>query len=123
MEDPGALAERLGPEVFGRILAHAMTVPDTYLHWDELRHREPPEGLDHEAWWFSLKRGRMRGAHALRHRDTVYTIQSHRRSHNVAYATARSDLLSLTRLGFLEQHKMGRAMSFRPAADLEKHLG
>ena len=69
MEDPGALAERLGPEVFGRILAHAMTVPDTYLHWDELRHREPPEGLDHEAWWFSLKLGRMRGARPLPLRD------------------------------------------------------
>ena len=66
---PGALAERLGPEVFGRILARAMTLPDTYLHWDELRHREPPEGLDHEAWWFSLKRGRMRGARPLPLRD------------------------------------------------------
>ncbi len=65
MEDPGALAGRLGPEIFGRILTHAMKAPDAYLHWDELRHREPPGGLDHETWWFSLKLGRLRGARPL----------------------------------------------------------
>ncbi len=30
-------------------------VKDAYLHWDELRHREAPEGLDHETWWFCVK--------------------------------------------------------------------
>ena len=30
-------------------------VKDSYLHWDELRHREPPEGLDHERWWLGLR--------------------------------------------------------------------
>lgn len=25
-----------------------------YLHWDELRHRTPPTGLSHEAWWASV---------------------------------------------------------------------
>lgn len=29
-----------------------------YLHWDELRFREPPENFDHEGWWVSLKIGR-----------------------------------------------------------------
>jgi len=24
---------------------------DRYLHWDELRHRTPPQGLSHEQWW------------------------------------------------------------------------
>ena len=33
-------------------------VKDAYLHWDELRHREPPEGLDHEQWWLGIKWGR-----------------------------------------------------------------
>jgi len=28
---------------------------DRYLHWDELRHREPPEGISVEDWWFGLK--------------------------------------------------------------------
>ena len=32
---------------------------DRYLHWDELRHREPPEGLTVEDWWFGLKMRRL----------------------------------------------------------------
>jgi len=36
-----------GPLVAGR-----------YLHWDELRHRNPPEGLTHEEWWSIIKVGR-----------------------------------------------------------------
>ncbi|HPO12132.1 MAG TPA: Fic family protein [Candidatus Hydrogenedentes bacterium] len=26
-----------------------------YLHWEEVRHRTPPEGLTHEQWWTGLK--------------------------------------------------------------------
>ncbi|HEX5011336.1 MAG TPA: Fic family protein [Planctomycetota bacterium] len=26
-----------------------------YLHWDELRHRDPPRGLSHLEWWAALK--------------------------------------------------------------------
>ncbi len=31
------------------------TIHGKYLHWDELRHRKPPEGLDRLEWWFALK--------------------------------------------------------------------
>ena len=24
-----------------------------YLHWDEMLHRKPPEGLSHQRWWLS----------------------------------------------------------------------
>lgn len=30
-------------------------VPDTYRHWDELKHRIPPSGLSREEWWMGLK--------------------------------------------------------------------
>ena len=29
-----------------------------YLHWDELRHRTPPQGFSLEEWWLALKMGR-----------------------------------------------------------------
>ncbi len=31
-----------------------------YLHWDELRHRPPPQGLTHEQWWLAEKLSRRR---------------------------------------------------------------
>jgi len=36
-----------GPEQDGR-----------YLHWDELRHRPPPQGLDHRTWWRAVRLSR-----------------------------------------------------------------
>lgn len=29
-----------------------------YLHWDKLRHLDPPNGLTHEEWWLGLKMAR-----------------------------------------------------------------
>ena len=29
--------------------------PSDYLHWDQLRHRTPPEGLTHREWWLGMK--------------------------------------------------------------------
>lgn len=29
-----------------------------YLHWDKLRHLAPPEGLNHNEWWFGIKSAR-----------------------------------------------------------------
>ncbi|MFA7270603.1 MAG: Fic family protein [Sterolibacterium sp.] len=30
-----------------------------YLHWEELRHREPPQGLTHDDWWGAILLGRL----------------------------------------------------------------
>lgn len=61
-------------------------------------------------------------AHALRHADAEYTVEAHRRSHGVAYATARADLLQLDALGLFLRGKRGRALAFRPRPGLEKRL-
>ena len=60
--------------------------------------------------------------HALRHPNQVYTIESHRRSHNVVYETARRDLLELATRGLLAAKKIGRTWSYTPATDLETRL-
>lgn len=29
--------------------------PDDYRHWDDLKHRKPPEGMNRDEWWCALK--------------------------------------------------------------------
>lgn len=62
--------------------------------------------------------------HALRHPGADYTIRSHQRSHDVAYATARADLLALAEARLLLQRRLGaKTMVFRAPEDLEQRLG
>lgn len=32
---------------------------DSYLHWDELRHKTPPSGISHQEWWLGVKLSRL----------------------------------------------------------------
>ncbi len=59
---------------------------------------------------------------ALRNVHGRYTIESHRRSHNVVYQTARADLLDLATRGLLEQRRDGKAFVFTPPVDLSERL-
>ncbi|HEX4345326.1 MAG TPA: Fic family protein [Solirubrobacteraceae bacterium] len=36
-----------------------------YLHWDKLRHKDPPVGLTHEEWWLGLKLRRLQTLRTL----------------------------------------------------------
>jgi Fic family protein len=50
-----------GPERLVEVLTMGIG-PETngkYLHWDQLRHRPPPEGLSHEEWWFATQQARL----------------------------------------------------------------
>ncbi len=60
--------------------------------------------------------------HAMQQPFARYTVESHKRSHGVAYQTARTDLLSLAEQGLLEQRKAGRAFVFHPAPTLHERL-
>jgi len=62
---PPSLQELLercgGPQEALPLLSRLASTPDAgdrYLHWDELRHRPPPEGLSHEQWWLAEKLSR-----------------------------------------------------------------
>ena len=57
-----------------------------------------------------------------KHPDMFYTIESHRRSHNVSYQTARTDLFKLADLRLVTTAKRGRAFAFEPARDLDEKL-
>lgn len=60
--------------------------------------------------------------HAYRHDGAVYTIESHRRSHNIAYQTARTDLFDLASRELLTSRKRGRGYQFAVPTDLEQRL-
>jgi len=61
-------------------------------------------------------------SHALKHADALYTVESHRASHAVAYATARADLLQLAQLGVLQKAGQGKRFVFTVPADLHTRL-
>lgn len=61
-------------------------------------------------------------SHALRHPFASYTFKSHERSHGVVYQSARTDLLDLEARGYLTRRKLGRALQFHPADDLQHRL-
>lgn len=53
--DAADVLGRLNPERFQVIFQNATPLPKgRYLHWDELRYREPPEGLSRDEWWATV---------------------------------------------------------------------
>lgn len=61
-------------------------------------------------------------SHALKHPYHEYTIESHRTSHGVAYATARADLFELARHQLLRENRIGRTYVFTVPPDLHERL-
>ena len=59
---------------------------------------------------------------ALRHPDSRITIDGHQTLARVVYQTARTDLLGLVALGYLEQFKIGKKLYFIPVRDLAQKL-
>ncbi len=58
--DLGQILQRLDPSDLPKIFQNASPLPaGRYLHWDELRHRDPPEGLTHDMWWATVMVGRI----------------------------------------------------------------
>ena len=55
---------------------------------------------------------------ALKDPGVQITIESHAGSHDVAYATARADLLALAQDGYMVQERMGKKFVFSPAPSL-----
>lgn len=60
--------------------------------------------------------------HALKHPYQAYTFGSHQKSHQVAYQTARTDLLDMQAKGLFDVGKRGRNMVFTSPNDLSDRL-
>lgn len=60
--------------------------------------------------------------HALKHPGQVYTFASHKRSHGIAYQTARTDLLDLSNYNLLTKQKRHRRQGFVAPSNLSDRL-
>ena len=62
-----SLVTSLSPEALATVLAQPQPgLPEgRYLHWDELRHRTPPAGVNHEQWWWGIKMARLAQSQVL----------------------------------------------------------
>ena len=60
--------------------------------------------------------------HMLKHPDASYTIDGHRRSHNVTYETARTDLRALDSMGFIVKYTGRRRLIYRMNDNFEDRL-
>ena len=57
------------------LTATSPTLPDgRYLHWDELRHREPPAGLSKDEWWACLRFGRRQNRTPVEVMKSIYSL-------------------------------------------------
>ena len=61
-------------------------------------------------------------SHGQKHPNYIYTISSHRRSHNVTYETARKDLQFLTTHNILDKDKKGNRFIFIAPDSIEQRL-
>ena len=57
----------ISPEDLAKVFQSQPTplVGGHYLHWDELRHRRPPDGLTPELWWLGVRTARLALAQPL----------------------------------------------------------
>jgi Fic family protein len=71
--------EKLGDGAVSRALrgTRAAAAAESYLHWDKLRHLEPPNTLSSEEWWLGIKTRRGAEARALPLRSTDGTLFSY----------------------------------------------
>lgn len=105
-----------------RVLRRAIEDLHDYLTRKAQEERNA-ESILRRAWKTKLvlnERQRALLARAFRVPDTVFTVETHRRSHGIAYDTARTDLLELEREGLLSMHKRGRRFAYTASKRLAK---
>lgn len=59
------LWDSLNTEDLRRLMATDLPEDGRYLHWDRLRHLEPPQDLSHEQWWLLITMARRRSQRSL----------------------------------------------------------
>ncbi len=88
------------------VMLRAIADLDTYLQRKIKQVREIEARLKHASRFNPRQLALL--SHATRHPGAEYTVASHQNSHNIAYATARSDLLQLLENNLLQVYRIGK---------------
>jgi len=59
---------------------------------------------------------------AMKNPDALFYVASHQGAHNVAYQTARTDLLKLVEIGMLQKTQIGKAFAFTGHPEMKDRL-
>jgi Fic family protein len=102
------------------LLANAVEEFNVYVEQREERDRQILELLREDALFNHRQRAII--ALALRSPSSKFRIRSHQIAHNIAYATARADLLALESSGYLVREQQAKAFVFTVVPDLEAKL-
>ena len=102
------------------VIGEALAALKEYLHRKAKEIREVRNRLRSSERFNSRQLALL--AHALRNSQHLYSVDSHRTSHNVVYQTARTDLLELVKLGLLESKKIKRRIYYQPIGGFERKL-
>jgi Fic family protein len=67
---PASYPEAIDFERIKRVISidHEVIAPELdgrYFHWDELRHRPTPKGIDHETWWHAVRWARLQNSRRI----------------------------------------------------------
>jgi Fic family protein len=89
-----------------------------YIERRALRDRELANAVSRDPSLHYRQRALL--SRAIADASSVFTIESHRASHNVSYPTARADLLGLAERGYLTMGREGRAFVFRASNGLSE---
>lgn len=90
---------------------------------DEKQHRGESlhDSIERHSELNFRQKGFLREA-ALSDSDQIYDIKTHRAVYDIAYATARSDLLALADMGYLVRYREGKTILFKPSPKLMERL-
>lgn len=119
---PGAGGPDYTPEVLTFLQLTVAALDELLMSIDHARRRdaEVRSVLEHDVEINYRQRTII--SQAMTHPELEFRIREHQTTHNVAYATARADLLGLVERGYLRQEQRGKAFVFIPTPGLVDRL-
>jgi Fic family protein len=94
------------------VIIHAIKSLHAYLHAQQSKISQAAEMLKDNPELNHRQQNLI--YYSLKNPQSTFTVLQHKRTHNISYGTARTDLLSLATMGYLKQTKRQKKLVFYP---------